>query len=57
MDGRGKDGPVEVLYSVISRRKVGPYIAVVERVAPDSFLVVEEPRTVRGGSMFPGSRP
>jgi uncharacterized protein YebE (UPF0316 family) len=57
MDGRGKDGPVEVLYSVISRRKVAPYIAVVEHVAPDSFLVVEEPRTVRGGSMFPGSRP
>jgi uncharacterized protein YebE (UPF0316 family) len=56
MDGRGKDGPVEILYSVISRRKVMPYIDVVERVAPDSFVVVEEPRTVRGGSFFPGLR-
>jgi uncharacterized protein YebE (UPF0316 family) len=56
MDGRGMDGPVEVLYSVISRRKVAPYIAIVERVAPGSFIVVEEPRTVRGGSMFPGLR-
>ena len=56
MDGRGKDGPVEVLYSVISRRKVASYIAVVEKEAPGSFLVVEDPRTVRGGSMFPGLR-
>ncbi len=56
MDGRGKDGPVEILYSVISRRKVASYISVVERVAPRSFLVVDEPRTVRGGSFFPGLR-
>lgn len=54
MDGRGRDGPVEVLYSVISRRKVAPYISVVEHVAPDSFLVVDEPRAVRRGFMSPG---
>lgn len=53
MDGRGRDGGVEVLYSVISRRRVAPYLATVERVAPGSFLVVEEPRAVRGGYMFP----
>lgn len=53
MDGRGRDGAVEVLYSVISRRRVAPYVATVERVAPDSFLVVDEPRAVRGGFMFP----
>jgi uncharacterized protein YebE (UPF0316 family) len=57
MEGRGKDGPVEVLYSVISRRKVASYIGMVERVAPRSFVVVDEPRTVRGGSMFPGVEP
>ena len=56
MEGRGKDGPVEVLYSVISRRKVATYISVVEHVAPGAFLVVDEPRTVRGGSFFPGLR-
>ncbi len=56
MEGHGKDGPVEVLYSVISRRKVASYIAMVERAAPRSFVVVDEPRTVRGGSMFPGLR-
>lgn len=52
-EGRGRDGPVEVLYSVIARRKVAPYIRVVEHVAPASFLVVDEPRAVRGGFMFP----
>ena len=53
MDGRGRDGPVEVLYSVITRRRVAPYIETVRRVAPDSFLVVEEPRLIRGGFLFP----
>ncbi len=57
MDGRGRDGPVEVLSSVISRRKVAPYISVVEHVAPDSFLVVDEPRAVKGGFLFPGREP
>lgn len=52
-EGRGRDGPVEVLYSVIARRKIGPYISVVEHVAPGSFLVVDEPRAIRGGFMFP----
>jgi len=53
MDGRGRDGPVEVLYSVIARRKVAPYIDTVRKAAPDSFLVVDEPRAVRGGFLFP----
>lgn len=52
-EGRGRDGPVEVLYSVIPRRRIAPYIAVVEHTAPGSFLVVDEPRAIRGGFMFP----
>ncbi|MDH5761235.1 MAG: DUF2179 domain-containing protein [Gemmatimonadota bacterium] len=53
MDGRGRDGAVEVLYSVIPRRRVPPYLHTVENMAPDSFLVVDEPRAVRRGFMFP----
>jgi uncharacterized protein YebE (UPF0316 family) len=53
MDGRGKDGPVEVLYSVIPRRRIGAYMAEVERGAPNAFSVVEDPKAIRQGWMFP----
>lgn len=53
MTGRGRDGEVEVLYSVIPRRQVAKYSHAVDITAPGSFLVVDEPRAVRGGFMFP----
>lgn len=52
-EGRGKDGPVEVLYSVIPRRQVARFVKMVDHGAPDSFVVVDEPRAVRRGWMFP----
>ena len=52
-EGRGRDGPIHVLYSVIARRQVHPYVRTVDREAPDSFVVVDEPRAVRRGWMFP----
>lgn len=51
--GRGRDGEVEVLYSVIPRRQVAPYVRTVDHQAPESFVVVDEPRAVRRGFMFP----
>ena len=53
MTGRGRDGVVEVLYSVIRRRRVAPYVRLVNESAPDSFVVVEEPRAVYRGWLFP----
>lgn len=53
MAGRGRDGEVEVLYSVIPRRQVAKYVHTVDRDAPTSFVVVDEPRAVRRGFMFP----
>lgn len=53
MEGRGRDGQVEVLYSVIPRRQVARYVHTVDRDAPTSFVVVDEPRAVRRGFMFP----
>jgi len=51
--GQGRDGPVEVLYSVIRRRRVPRYVGMVERDAPEAFVVVHEPRMVRRGWLFP----
>lgn len=50
--GRGKDGDVEVLYSVIPRREVTHALALIDAGAPDSFVVVDEPRLVRRGWQF-----
>lgn len=53
MTGIGRDGPVEVLYSVLRRRRVAPYVRMVDEAAPDSFVVVDEPRAVHRGWLFP----
>jgi uncharacterized protein YebE (UPF0316 family) len=53
MIGRGKDGTVEVLYSVIPRREVPRCLNLIDVGAPDSFVVVDEPRLVRRGWQFP----
>lgn len=53
LDGRGRDGAVEVLCSVLPRRQVAPYVRAVDRNAPDSFVIVDEPRAVRRGWLFP----
>lgn len=53
MAGRGRDGEVEVLFSVIPRRQIAKYVQTVDHEAPESFVVVDEPRAVRRGFMFP----
>ena len=49
--GRGRRGGP--LYSAVRRRRVPAYVGCVNDGAPDSFVVVEEPRAVRRGWMFP----
>ncbi len=56
MIGRGRAGDVEVLYSVLPRRQVSRYLDVVDRGAPDSFVVVDEPRRVQRGWQFPARK-
>ena len=56
MLGRGRDGTVEVLYSVLPRKRVGTCIGLIETHAPESFVVVDEPRTVRMCWLFPSKK-
>jgi uncharacterized protein YebE (UPF0316 family) len=48
---RGRDGPVEVIYSVCMRRDIPRVIAEVERWDAQAFITVEEPRDIRWGWM------
>ena len=51
--GRGKAGPVDVLYSVVPRRRVALCMGLIEERAPEALVVVDEPRSVRRGWQFP----
>jgi len=56
MIGQGREGPVEVLYSVVPRRHVRRCLALIDEGAPNSFVVVDEPRQVRRGWLFPSKK-
>ena len=50
-EGSGREGPVEVLHSVVQRRQIARVLAEVERLDPEAFITVEEPREIRRGWM------
>ena len=54
--GQGREGKVEVVYSVVRRRQIDLVLDEVDRWDPDAFVSVEEPRTIRRGWMFSGRR-
>lgn len=52
VEGNGRDGPVEIAYSVIRRRKLDEVRAILAEVAPKSFITVERVDIATGGA-FP----
>lgn len=52
LGGRGRDGPVEILQTVVRRRQTRDILAQVDRWDPDAFVSVDEPRTIRRGWLF-----
>lgn len=51
--GEGREGPVEVVFTVMQRRRLKTVLAEVERLVPDAFITLEEPREIRRGWMQP----
>lgn len=51
MVGRGREGQVEIINSVVQRQHLEEVMAIVERWDPTAFVTVEEPRVLRGGSL------
>jgi uncharacterized protein YebE (UPF0316 family) len=49
--GQGREGDVEVIYTVVQRRDIARVIAEVDRWDPEAFITVEEPRHIRRGWM------
>jgi uncharacterized protein YebE (UPF0316 family) len=54
----GREGPVEVVFTVVPRRKIPAVMAEVDRWDPEAFITIEEPREIRRGWMYatPGVR-
>ncbi len=53
---QGRDGHVEVLYTVLRRRDVSGVLKQVSRQDPHAFVTVEEPRAIHRGWTFDGRR-
>ncbi|PEN14960.1 DUF2179 domain-containing protein [Longibacter salinarum] len=47
IDGRGRDGPVDIINVVVARRNARHVAEKIERTAPRSFMTIEEVRTAR----------
>lgn len=54
--GYGREGKVEILFTVVKRRQIRRVLDIVEALDHDAFISVEEPRAIRRGWMFSGRR-
>lgn len=50
-EGVGREGPVEVVYTVVQRRRIKQVLEEVDHWDPDAFVTLEEPREIRRGWM------
>jgi uncharacterized protein YebE (UPF0316 family) len=50
--GRGREGEIELLFSVVRRRDVKGVRQHVSQLDPDAFLMIEEPRAIERGWLF-----
>jgi len=53
MDGRGREGPVDVLNTVVARKEAPRVVDAIEAHAPRSFITIEELRTTYRGTIQP----
>ena len=48
--GYGREGPVEIVNSVVHRNDLDQVMAIVDKWDKDAFVTVEDPKILRGGS-------
>jgi uncharacterized protein YebE (UPF0316 family) len=56
IDGQGKNGAVEMLFSVIKRRDLDKFVTIIEECQANAFYSVEDAKSVNKG-IFPEARP
>jgi uncharacterized protein YebE (UPF0316 family) len=55
--GTGRDGEVQMLRSVVSRREIPNLLSTVRHIHPTAFVSVEEARTIERGWIRKGNQP
>ena len=56
LPGKGLEGPVDVIMSIVKRRDLNAVSALVNDLAPGSFVSVEEPTAIQRGWWLPKRR-
>lgn len=51
--GQGREGTVEMMYTVVRRRDLEDVLHEVDRWDPGAFVSIEEPRRIRRGWLYP----
>ena len=50
VEGTGRDGPVELSFTVVKRRRAEAVVALVRSISPRAFITVERADSAEGGS-------
>jgi len=56
LTGQGREGPVDMILTVVKRRDLPVVNALVQDLVPDSFVSVEAPTAIHRGWVFPRRR-
>ena len=54
--GQGREGPVDLIISIVKRKDLPAVNDLVTDLAPESFITVEEPTAIHRGWLFPKRR-
>ena len=54
--GKGQDGPVDLILSVVKRRDLPTVRELINDLAPEAFVSIEEPTAIQHGWTFPKRR-
>lgn len=54
LEGSGRDGPVEMVFCVVKRRRLGGVLKIIRDIAPQAFVSIERADHAGEGSATPG---
>ena len=56
LPGQGREGPVDLIMSVVKRKDLPAVSALISDLAPEAFVSIEEPTAIQHGWLFPKRR-
>ncbi|HEX5038050.1 MAG TPA: DUF2179 domain-containing protein, partial [bacterium] len=50
VDGTGREGKVDIIFSIVKRKRLQGFVAVLNRMDPNAFYSVEDVRSARNAA-------